>query len=60
MRALNTARTREGLEREGAMEVSFIFGLETAKRLRPADVESLYIIFDDAVQRSLCELSGRA
>jgi hypothetical protein len=57
VRALNAATTKEDLEREGAMEISFILGLETTKRLRPADVETLYMIFDDAVQDRLRQLA---
>ena len=56
VRALNAATTKEDLEREGAMEISFILSLETSKRLRPADVEALYMIFDDAVQERLSQL----
>jgi hypothetical protein len=57
VRALNAASTREDVEREGAMEIAFILGLETAKRLRSADIEALYIIFDDAVQERLKQLA---
>jgi hypothetical protein len=32
------------------MEIAFITGLEATRRLRPSDIEALYIIFDDAVQ----------
>ncbi|WP_346830984.1 hypothetical protein ABDX87_00015 [Pseudomonas abietaniphila] len=57
VRALNAASTREDIEREGAMEIAFILGLESTRRLRAADVEALYIIFDDAVQERLKQLS---
>ena len=57
VRALNAASTREDIEREGAMEIAFILGLELTRRLRAADVEALYIIFDDAVQERLKQLS---
>jgi hypothetical protein len=53
VRALNAASTREDIEREGALEIALILGLETAKRLKPADIEALYMIFDDAVQERL-------
>lgn len=53
IRALNAASDRQAIEREGAMEIAFILGLEKAKLLRPADIEALYIIFDDAVQKRL-------
>ena len=57
VRALNAATTREDIEREGAMEIAFILGLETTRRLRAADIEALYIIFDDAVQQRLKQLA---
>lgn len=60
VRALNAATTKEDLEREAAMEISFILSLETSKRLRPADVETLYMIFDDAVQERLSQLAGQS
>jgi hypothetical protein len=53
VRALNAASTREDIEREGALEIALILGLETAKRLKPSDIEALYMIFDDAVQERL-------
>lgn len=56
VRALNAASTREDIEREGALEIALILGLETAKRLKPADIEALYMIFDDAVQERLQNL----
>lgn len=58
IRALNAASTREDIEREGAMEISFILGLETARKLRPSDIEALYMIFDNAVQERLEHLPG--
>jgi hypothetical protein len=57
VRALNAATTREDIEREGAMEIAFILGLETTRRLRAGDIEALYIIFDDAVQQRLKQLA---
>ncbi len=56
VRALNAASTRTDVEREGALEIALILGLETAKRLKPADIEALYMIFDDAVQERLQSL----
>ena len=58
VRALNASTTREDIEREGAMEIAFILGLETTRRLRAADIEALYIIFDDAVQQRLKQLAN--
>lgn len=53
LRSLDAASTREDVESEGELQIAFILGLETAKRLRPSDVEALYMIFDDAVQARL-------
>lgn len=53
VRALNAASTREDIEREGALEIALILGLENARRLKPSDIEALYMIFDDAVQARL-------
>lgn len=58
MRALNAASTREDIEREGALEIDLIRGLETTKRLKPADIEALYMMFDVAVQERLQALSA--
>jgi len=59
VRALNAASTREDIEREGTLEIALILGLETAKRLKPADIEALYMIFDDAVQERLQGLPAK-
>lgn len=53
VRSLNAASTRADIEAEGALQIAFILGLETAKRLRPSDIEALYMIFDDAVKKRL-------
>jgi len=53
VRALNSAEGPEAIKREGVMQVAFILGLEKAKGLRPADIEALYMMFDDAVQARL-------
>ena len=54
VRALNAASTREDIEREAALQISFIHELESGKKkLRASDVEALYIIFDEAVQERL-------
>lgn len=58
VRALNAAEGPEAIKREGAMQVAFILGLEQAKGLRPADIEALYIMFDDAVQARLQNLAS--
>jgi hypothetical protein len=56
VRALNAASTRADVEREGEMQIALIGSLESARKLKPADVETLYIIFDDAVQVRLQEV----
>lgn len=53
VRSLDAASTRADVESEGEQQIAFILGLETAKRLRPSDIEALYMIFDDAVQARL-------
>ena len=57
VRALNAASTREDLEREGEMQIALIGELESGRKIKPADVETLYIIFDDAVQERLQAIS---
>jgi hypothetical protein len=56
VRALNAADGEEAIRREGEMQIAFILGVEKAKQLRPADIEALYIIFDDEVQARLRDL----
>jgi hypothetical protein len=53
VRALNAADGKEAIEREGQMQIAFILGLEKSRQLRSADIEALYIMFDDAVQARL-------
>ncbi|EIK94148.1 hypothetical protein PMM47T1_23082 [Pseudomonas sp. M47T1] len=53
VRALNAASTRADLEREAQMQIELIGELESGRKVKPADVETLYIIFDDAVQERL-------
>lgn len=57
VRALNAASTKEAIEREGTLEIALILGLETAKRLKPADIKALSMIFDDAAQTRLQQLA---
>ncbi|KOP54948.1 hypothetical protein OX90_19155 [Pseudomonas coronafaciens pv. porri] len=57
VRALDAASTRADLESEAALQIEYIHGLEASRKLRPADAEKLYIIFDDAVQARLQALS---
>jgi hypothetical protein len=56
VRALNAADGKESVEREGEMQIAFILALEKTKKLRPADIEALYMMFDDAVQERLANL----
>jgi Tfp pilus assembly protein PilO len=53
LRALNAASTREDLEAERALQIESIQTLESTRKLRSADAEALYIIFDDAVEARL-------
>jgi hypothetical protein len=53
LRSLDAANTREEVESEGEMQISYIHELESDKRVRKGDIETLYIIFDDAVQARL-------
>ncbi|MBD8730352.1 hypothetical protein [Pseudomonas sp. CFBP 13710] len=53
VRALNAASTKADVEREGALEIALILGLEQSRKLKPADIEALYMIFDDAKEARL-------
>lgn len=57
VRALNAASTVADVEAERVIQIELIGGLESAKRLRSSDIEALYIIFDDAVEAKLKQLS---
>lgn len=57
VRALNAASTRADIEREGALEIALILGLQQSRKLKPADIETLYMIFDDAKEARLRALS---
>ncbi|KTB55141.1 hypothetical protein [Pseudomonas syringae] len=57
VRALDAASTRADVEAEAALQIEHIHGLETTRKLRAADAETLYIIFDDAVQARLQALA---
>jgi hypothetical protein len=60
LRSLEAANTREEVESEGEVQISFIHDLESDKRVRKGDIETLYIIFDDAVQARLEEFPAKA
>lgn len=53
VRALNAASIREDIEREGVLQMEVIRELEAGKRIKVADIETLYMIFDDEVQERL-------
>ncbi|OUM06584.1 hypothetical protein BW686_15965 [Pseudomonas syringae] len=57
VRALEAVSTQADLKIEAALQIEYIYGLEASRKLRPADAEKLYIIFDDAVQARLQALS---
>jgi hypothetical protein len=58
VRALNAASTKADVEREGALEIALILGLEQSRKLKPADIEALYMIFDDAKEARLQALQN--
>lgn len=53
LRALNAASTPADLEAERAIQIEVIQNLESSRKLRSADAEALFIIFDDAVEARL-------
>lgn len=53
LRALNAASTRADVEAERDIQIESIQGLQNTKRIRAADAEALFIIFDDAVEAKL-------
>ncbi|WP_024694626.1 hypothetical protein [Pseudomonas syringae] len=53
LRALNAASTPADLEAERAIQIEVIQNLESSRKLRAADAEALFIIFDDAVEARL-------
>jgi hypothetical protein len=53
LRSLEEANTQEEVAKEAEIEIEFVRGLESDRRIRPADIEALYIFFDDAVQARL-------
>lgn len=59
VRALNAADEAGTIKRECDLQIAFILGLEKAKQLKPADIEALYIMFDDEVQTRLQDLPVR-
>lgn len=56
LRALNAASSRADLEAERALQIEQIQSLESSKKVRSADAEALFIIFDDAVEARLANL----
>lgn len=53
LRALNAASTRADVEAERDIQIESIQNLQNTKRIRAADAEALFIIFDDAVEAKL-------
>ncbi|MFP3847994.1 hypothetical protein [Pseudomonas sp. W5-01] len=58
MGTLASAQTREQIKREGAIELGFEGGVETAQYLRASDIEALYVMFEEAVQARLQALGA--
>ena len=54
------AQSREQIEREGFIALGFVLGLETAKYLRPIDIEGLNLMFEEAVETRLKALEAGA
>lgn len=58
VRALNAAASRVDIEREAAMQIEVIAGLEKTRAVRAGDAEALYMVFDDEVQERLTGIAG--
>jgi hypothetical protein len=50
LRALEDASSEEEIASEAQIQLEFVQGLETDKRVPKASIEKLYIFFDDAVE----------
>lgn len=55
-RSLEEANTEEEVKNEADIQIDFVKGLESDRRIRKPDIEALYILFDDAVQARLQSL----
>ncbi|MDB6051225.1 MAG: hypothetical protein JWR17_3971 [Pseudomonas sp.] len=51
---------REGAERAGLRAEGFVLGIERLRALRPADIEALYLVFEQAVELRCGELSAES
>jgi len=58
LRSLEEANTPEEVAAEAEIQLEFVRGLESDRRIRKPDIEALYIFFDDAVQARLEGLQG--
>ena len=47
---LTAAQSPAQIELEEVRQRGFVLGLETAKYLRPVDIEQLYLMFEEAVR----------
>jgi hypothetical protein len=54
---IKRATTGEAAERAGIRAEGFVLGIERLRALRPADIEALYLVFEQAVESRVTELS---
>lgn len=56
--AIEEAATPNHTVKAGAMAEGFVLGLETARTLEAARIETLYILFDEATETRLREMAN--
>ena len=56
--AIEDAATPNHTVKAGAMAEGFVLGLETARTLEAARIETLYILFDEATENRLREMAN--
>lgn len=54
--AIEEAATPNHTVKAGAMAEGFVLGLETARTLEAARIETLYILFDEATEKRLRDM----
>lgn len=55
--AIEQAATPNHTVKAGTMAEGFILGLETARTLEAARIETLYVLFDEATEKRLREMA---
>jgi hypothetical protein len=58
--AIKRATTHDDAERAGIRAEGFVLGIERLRALRPADIEALYLVFEQAVELRCGELSAES